>query len=146
MQRLLFLSAISLITVLTFGQEKQFVGNWAASSNWSFHYYQIKKNNRVNKYTEGCTDRGTNHPGTWKAENDTITLSFEKSTVRFYLKDGELYSFTPNSKGIKRTHCSSIRGARQQRIRERNKERKERYTAFVPDSTTSKVTITCEDQ
>ncbi|MGV3610345.1 MAG: toxin-antitoxin system YwqK family antitoxin [Fluviicola sp.] len=143
MYRSILILLISVAAV-SYAQEKRFIGTWISSGPWSFNYYQIKKNNRVNWYSEGCTNRGTNRSGTWTIVQDTITLTFEKSSIKLYLNDRKLL-FSPTSKGMKRTHRITKRGAIKECIKERKKDKRKRDRNPIPDKEDRQSQINVQD-
>lgn len=127
MYRSILVILISILSSVSYGQEKKFIGNWRVHSNWSFFYYKIRKNHQAMYYSSGCTDRGTKHKGTWKSENDTITFVFDEKhdpkILKLYAKDGNLF-YLKGETPITRTNRITSAGAVRERIRERKKERR----------------------
>lgn len=112
---------LSLILVLLFpiiciGQAET-IGNYLGISPWSISFIKLKKNNRAEKYTEGCTNKGTTSVGTWKQIGDTIVVDIENRTVKFLLVKETLCSIeddgvTEVQYGLSKTRINSIWGIR----------------------------------
>ncbi|MCR9171732.1 MAG: hypothetical protein NXI10_04520 [bacterium] len=72
------------------GQNAQ--GNYLLVTNSSVSFIQLNKDSTVVWYTSGCTDRGTNHFGTWCQNGDTVKTSIENWTSSFILRGRTLCS------------------------------------------------------
>ena len=105
MYRFLLLSAISLITVLTFGQEEHFIGSWAHSGSHQIHHFKIKKSHEVIWQNGDYSDRDMDitSKGAWKIQHDTLILILEEGEFSYCLKDGTLYSTSANYITLEKT-------------------------------------------
>lgn len=91
-KKILFL-VLSMLTI-TRAQGKPssaFCGNWFLYTRYSLAFLELNKDSTYMLFTSGCTDRGTNHPGTYNINGDTLTLSGSKDTFNLFLYDNQLF-------------------------------------------------------
>lgn len=108
----LILVLLSFLVFAVYGQQSA-KGNYLMINKWSLSFIQLHKNSEVIWYTRGCTDRGTDHLGTWSQHGDTVEIVLDWKTTTFILRektlchlkdDGEL---APVEQGIPRTAIQS---------------------------------------
>lgn len=78
-----------LSTIFYLGQ-KSAKGNYLAIDQWGISFIELKNHNKIEWYTSGCKDRGTDKIGSWIQKGDSIEIDINNDVNTFIIMNNSL--------------------------------------------------------